>query len=85
MRRFKVFSLLAFALVARSFASPREFLLSGRPNVPACLVLDIKMPEVSGLEFQRALAGLKSASTPITRSEGWRTGHARICLRLQHV
>jgi FixJ family two-component response regulator len=43
-------------LRVRSFASPREFLLSGRPNVPACLVLDIKMPEVSGLEFQRALA-----------------------------
>jgi len=43
-------------LRVRTFASPREFLQSRRPDMPACLVLDIKMPEVSGLEFQRALA-----------------------------
>jgi FixJ family two-component response regulator len=39
----------------RSFASTREFMLYERPNVPGCLILDIRLPGRSGLEFQREL------------------------------
>jgi FixJ family two-component response regulator len=41
-----------------SFASPREFLGSARPDEPACLVLDIKMPDANGLDFQKELIAL---------------------------
>ena len=37
------------------FASPREFLQSERPNVPSCLVLDVRLPGLSGLDFQAEL------------------------------
>jgi FixJ family two-component response regulator len=43
-------------LQAEVFASPREFLATARPAGPACAVLDVKMPGLSGLEVQRALA-----------------------------
>ena len=37
------------------FDSARKFLLAGRPNTPSCLVLDVRLPGQSGLEFQREL------------------------------
>jgi FixJ family two-component response regulator len=41
---------------AETFASAREFLSRPRPTVPCCLVLDVKLPGLSGLELQRQLA-----------------------------
>jgi FixJ family two-component response regulator len=38
------------------FGSVQEFLASKLPNVPSCLVLDIRLPGISGLDFQRQLA-----------------------------
>jgi FixJ family two-component response regulator len=43
-------------LEVRLFASPREFLASKRPDVPGCLVLDVRLPGMSGLTFQNELA-----------------------------
>src|SRR5215208_5624752 len=43
-------------LEARGFASPREFLEAVRPDAPACLVLDVRLPGASGLNFQQELA-----------------------------
>lgn len=43
-------------LDARLFASISEFLESDTPNGPACLVLDVRLPERSGLDLQRELA-----------------------------
>jgi FixJ family two-component response regulator len=40
----------------QSFASTREFMLSERLDAPSCLVLDIRLPDQSGLDFQRELA-----------------------------
>ena len=40
----------------RSFASPQEFMASARPDVPGCLVLDVRLPRMSGLTFQGELA-----------------------------
>ncbi len=42
-------------LEARGFASPREFLEAVRPDAPACLVLDVRLPGSSGLNFQQEL------------------------------
>jgi FixJ family two-component response regulator len=38
------------------FGSAQEFLLSKRPDAPSCLVLDIRLPGISGLDFQHQLA-----------------------------
>lgn len=40
---------------AETYTSAREFLYRYRPNGPACLVLDIRMPEMDGLELQSVL------------------------------
>src|ERR1700731_1690784 len=39
-----------------TFGTPEEFLHSKRPNGPSCLVLDVRLPGVNGLDFQRELA-----------------------------
>ena len=39
------------------FASPGEFLKARRRDAPGCLVLDVRLPEQSGLDFHKALAG----------------------------
>jgi len=40
-----------------TFASATEFLSRSRPTVPCCLVLDVTLPGLSGLELQQQLAG----------------------------
>lgn len=47
--------LLSVDLPVRTFGSPAEFARFERPDLPACLVLDIRMPGRSGLEFQQDL------------------------------
>jgi FixJ family two-component response regulator len=42
-------------LLAQSFASAEEFLRSGHQHVTACLITDIRMPGMSGLELQAQL------------------------------
>src|SRR5215467_8481123 len=42
-------------LGAESFRSAQEFLQSKRPDAPGCIVLDVRLPGTSGLEFQRTL------------------------------
>lgn len=37
------------------FGSAAEFLQRERPDVPSCLVLDVRLPGISGLDFQRKL------------------------------
>jgi RNA polymerase sigma factor (sigma-70 family) len=39
----------------QTFASAQEFMASTRPDAPACLVLDVRMPGLSGLDLQREL------------------------------
>ena len=43
-------------LEVRTFAAPQEFLQSKPPDAPGCLVLDVRLPGMSGLTFQKELA-----------------------------
>jgi FixJ family two-component response regulator len=49
-------------LNVQTFASAREFLASSRPDGVSCLVLDVQLPGLSGLDLQQELAKL---DTPI--------------------
>jgi FixJ family two-component response regulator len=48
--------LKSVGLRSESFGAAQEFLRSKRPDGPSCLVLDVRLPGVNGLEFQRELA-----------------------------
>jgi len=48
--------LKSVGLRSESFGKPREFLSRKRPEGPSCLVLDVRLPGVNGLDFQRELA-----------------------------
>src|SRR3981189_1799085 len=48
--------LKSVGLRSETFGTPQEFLGSKRPDGPSCLVLDVRLPGVSGLDFQRDLA-----------------------------
>jgi FixJ family two-component response regulator len=41
---------------AKMFGSTEEFWKAPRPNAPSCLILDVRLPGASGLEFQEQLA-----------------------------
>src|SRR5262245_34401019 len=44
------------ALRVELFASPREYLQAKRKDNPSCIILDVRLPGSSGLDFQRGLA-----------------------------
>ena len=48
--------LSSVALRSEAFATPQEFLDSKRDDCPSCLVLDVRLPGMSGLDCQRKLA-----------------------------
>src|ERR1017187_9201572 len=48
--------LKSVGLRSETFATPQEFLRSDRPDGPSCLVLDVRLPGISGLDFQNELA-----------------------------
>lgn len=48
--------LKSVGLRAETFETPQAFLHSKRPDAPSCLVLDVRLPGVNGLDFQRELA-----------------------------
>src|SRR2546422_6319351 len=48
--------LKSVGLRSETFGTPQEFLRSKRADGPSCLVLDVRLPGVNGLDFQRELA-----------------------------
>ncbi|HTE89596.1 MAG TPA: response regulator transcription factor [Terriglobales bacterium] len=48
--------LKSVGLQSQTFATAQEFLRSQRPDCPSCLVLDVRLPGINGLDFQRQLA-----------------------------
>jgi FixJ family two-component response regulator len=48
--------LRSVGLEVQAFGSAQEFLRAKRPDAPACLILDVRLPGPSGLDFQRDMA-----------------------------
>src|ERR1700680_4720522 len=65
--------LKSVGLRSEAFGTTQEFLRSKRPDGPSCLVLDVRLPGINGLEFQRDLAD-KGIRIPII----FITGHGDI-------
>jgi signal transduction histidine kinase len=65
-------------LNVQTFASAEEFLTSQRPDAPGCLVLDVQLPALSGLDLQQVLAK-DLAQIPII----FITGHKDIPMTVQ--
>jgi FixJ family two-component response regulator len=63
----------SIGLRVETFASAQEFLRYSRPDAPACLVLDVQLPDVSGLDLLSEL-GARAAPIPII----FITGHGTI-------
>ena len=70
--------LRSVGLRVEAFASAQEFLRSTRPDVPSCLVLDVRLPGLSGLELQQRLAEGDMAMPII-----FITGHGDIPMTVQ--
>ena len=51
-------------LRVKTFASAREFLDGGAPESPACIVLDVRMPGLNGLDLQAEISA-RNIQTPI--------------------
>ena len=45
-------------LTARTYGSTRDFIDAPRPDAPGCIVLDVRLPGMSGIDFQQQLADL---------------------------
>lgn len=42
---------------AIAFASARDYFEAEKPDLPACLILDVELPDINGLDLQREIAG----------------------------
>jgi FixJ family two-component response regulator len=67
-------------LEVQSFGSAQEFLQNKRPDAPGCLVLDVRLPGRSGLDFQRELAD-SGIQLPIV----FITGHGDIPMSVRAI
>ena len=65
-------------LNSQTYGSGQEFLQSPPPDVPSCLVLDVRLPGLSGLNLQRELYG-RGMNIPII----FITGHGDIPMSVQ--
>ena len=72
------FLLKSVGLTTRTLASAREFLDTYKPGQPGCVVLDVRMPGMSGLELQQQL-NLRGAIIPVI----FITGHGDIPMAVE--
>lgn len=70
--------LKSIGIAATSMASAQEFLEAYDPSQPGCLVLDIRMPGMSGMELQQQLS-LRGAIIPVI----FITGHGDIPMAVE--
>ena len=74
------FLLSTVGLQAETLDSADSFLHKKRPDVPSCLVLDVRLPGLSGLDFQRELAA-RNICIPIV----FLTGHGDIPMSVRAI
>jgi FixJ family two-component response regulator len=62
--------LLSVGFRVEVFASAAEYLKFQKPNSPACLILDLELPGMSGLELQQEIAGSDSPAIVFVTGHG---------------
>ena len=72
--------LRSVGMTVETFGSAREFLANPRSDAPGCLVLDVELPGLSGLELQRELLK-EHAQVPII----FLTGHGDIPMSVRAI
>jgi len=70
----------SIGLTVRTYATAAEFLREHQPSQPGCLVLDVRMPGMSGLDLQAELAR-RGAELPTIVV----TGHAEVAMAVRAV
>jgi FixJ family two-component response regulator len=55
-------------LASVAFGSATEYLRFKSPNVPSCLVLDLSLPDIDGLELQTAIAPTQHPPIAVTET-----------------
>ncbi|MET0229374.1 MAG: response regulator [Rhodanobacteraceae bacterium] len=50
--------LSSYGLRVALFASAAQYVDSAKPDLPACLILDVELPDINGLDLQRELSGV---------------------------
>jgi FixJ family two-component response regulator len=65
-------------LRAETFGSTREFLSFSKPTIPSCLILDVRLPQESGLELQQQLLRMGMSASIVFIS-----GHGDIPMTVQ--
>jgi FixJ family two-component response regulator len=80
MREALVDLITSVGLSVEAFKSAQQFLQHARPDAPACLVLDVRLPGLSGLDLQRELART-DAPVPIV----FITGHGDIPMSVRAI
>jgi len=78
-RTFLVRLVGSIGLKTIAYASAEEFLAASQPDAPTCLVLDVQMPGLSGLDLQRELASGGRRALPIV----FMTGHGDIPMTVE--
>ena len=63
-----------------SYASAADFLRSDRPSIPGCLILDVRMPDISGIALQHEL-NRRANSLPII----FLTAHGEVDMAVQSM
>src|SRR5215469_1304373 len=69
--------LRALGWQAETFGTVGDYVASPKPDLPACLILDVELPDVNGLEFQKQLS--RDAHPPIVFVTG--RGDIPSCVR----
>jgi FixJ family two-component response regulator len=70
--------IMTIGLTVEVFPTAQAFLDAARPDAPGCLVLDVRLPGLSGLDLQRELAS-RDGALPIV----FLTGHGDIPMSVQ--
>lgn len=78
IRRSTGFMLRTSGFDVKTYASGVEFLKQAKAAVPGCILLDVRMPEMDGLEVQRALNAFGGAMPVIVL-----TGHGDVSIAVQ--
>jgi len=73
-------TIASVGLPVQAFGSTTEFMACPRPDVPACLILDVQLPGLSGLDFQSELTK-SGISIPIV----FITGHGDIPMSVRAI